>query len=166
MAEDLPIYVTPEGHKKVTAEAEWLWKEERPRVTDEVEAAAALGDRSENAEYQYGKRRLREIDRRLRFLTTRLDRMKVITPQMQARSAGKVAFGAWVVLEDEDGAKTSYRIVGPDESDADQGLISMQSPVARALMGKEVDDEVEVRRPRGPASFTITQIVYGERPVP
>ena len=87
MAKDDPILVTPEGHKKVTSELEHLWKVERPQVTAEVEAAAALGDRSENAEYQYGKKRLREIDRRLRFLSNRLDRMKVITPQMQAASA-------------------------------------------------------------------------------
>ena len=164
MADGTPIYVTPEGHKKVAKELQWLWKTERPRVTDEVEAAAALGDRSENAEYKYGKRRLREIDRRLRFLTDRLDRMKIITPQMQALSEGKVGFGAWVALEDEDGAAMTYRIVGPDESDADIGHISMQSPVAKALWGKEVDDEVEVRRPKGVASFTITNIVYGERP--
>ncbi len=164
MAKDLPIFVTPEGHKKVTDELEYLWKEERPRVTGEVEAAAALGDRSENAEYQYGKRRLREIDRRLRFLSKRLDRMKVITPAMQAASAGKVGFGAWVVLEDDDGKRTCYRIVGPDESDADRGHISLQSPVAKALMGKVEGDEVEVIRPRGEAYFTIEAIVYGDRP--
>jgi len=164
MAKDLPILVTPEGHKKVTAELEQLWKIERPQVTAEVEAAAALGDRSENAEYQYGKRRLREIDRRLRFLTNRLDRMKVLTPEMQAASAGKVGFGAWVVLEDEDGERKCYRIVGPDESDADRGHISLDSPVAKALMGKTVGDEVEVRRPRGEIWLTIEQIVYGDRP--
>ncbi len=165
MSKDLPILVTPEGHKKVTTELEHLWKVERPAVTAEVEAAAALGDRSENAEYQYGKRRLREIDRRLRFLSKRLDRMKVITPPMQAASAGKVGFGAWVVLhDDDDGQRKSYRIVGPDESDADRGHISMESPVARALMGKAVGDEVEVHRPRGEVYFTIEEIVYGDRP--
>ena len=164
MAKDHPILVTPEGHKKVTSELEHLWKVERPQVTAEVEAAAALGDRSENAEYQYGKRRLREIDRRLRFLTGRLDRMKVLTPQMQATSAGKVGFGAWVVLEDEDGERKCYRIVGPDESDADRGHISIDSPVAKALMGKKVGDEVEVHRPRGEIWLTIEEIVYGDRP--
>lgn len=164
MAEDLPILVTPEGHKKVTSELEQLWKLERPRVTVEVQEAAALGDRSENAEYKYGKRRLREIDRRLRFLAKRLDRMKVITPHMQAASVGKVGFGAWVVLEDDEGDRKCYRIVGPDESDADNGAISMQSPVAQALMGKTVGAQVEVRRPRGDANFTIEEIVYGDRP--
>ncbi len=164
MAEDLPILVTPEGREKVKSELETLWKLERPKVTSEVEAAAALGDRSENAEYKYGKRRLREIDRRLRYLAKRLDRMKVVTPHMQAANAGKVGFGAWVVLEDEDGERRSYRIVGPDESDADNGAISIESPVAKALMGKTVGAEVEVRRPRGDALFTVEDIVYGERP--
>ncbi len=164
MPETLPILVTPEGHEKVKSELEELWKVERPQVTAEVQAAAALGDRSENAEYKYGKRRLREIDRRLRYLAKRLDRMKVITPHMQAASAGKVGFGAWVVLEDDEGERKCYRIVGPDESDADNGAISMQSPVAKALMGKTVGTEVEVRRPRGDACFTIEDIVYGDRP--
>jgi len=164
MAKDHPILVTPEGHKKVVSELEQLWKVERPQVTAEVEAAAALGDRSENAEYQYGKRRLREIDRRLRFLADRLDRMKVITAQMQAASDGKVGFGAWVVLQDDDGERKCYRIVGPDEFDADRGHISTQSPVAKALLGKVVGDEVEVRRPRGEAYFTIEAIVYGNEP--
>lgn len=164
MPKDRPILVTPAGHKKVTAELEHLWKVERPQVTAEVEAAAALGDRSENAEYQYGKRRLREIDRRLRFLSGRLDRMKVMTPQMQAANRDKVGFGAWVVLEDDEGERKCYRIVGPDESDADRGHISLESPVARALLGKEVGDDVEVRRPRGEAYYTIEAIVYGERP--
>lgn len=90
--------------------------------------------------------------------------MQVITPQMQAASAGRVGFGAWVVLEDDDGATHTYRVVGPDESDADRGHISMQSPVARALIGKAEGDEVEVRRPRGDTWFTIAQIAYGARP--
>ena len=161
---DLPIFITPEGHKKVREEFEWLWKTERPRVTNEVEAAAALGDRSENAEYQYGKRRLREIDRRLRFLSHRLDKMQVVTPEMQRRNDGKVGFGAWVVLEDEDGTECTYRIVGADEFDPDAGLISLQSPVGSALMGKEEGDEIEVKRPKGVGYFTILKVCYGERP--
>jgi transcription elongation factor GreB len=161
---DGPIYITPEGHQKVREELEWLWKTERPRVTHEVEVAAAHGDRSENAEYKYGKRRLREIDKRLRFLSKRLENMKVVPLELQRRSEGKVAFGAWVVVEDEDGQEGCYRIVGPDEFDPDAGLISVQSPMARALMGKEEGDEVEVRRPRGDALFTIVEIAYGPRP--
>lgn len=159
-----PIYITPEGHKKVREEFNWLWKKERPQVTREVEAAAALGDRSENAEYQYGKRRLREIDRRLRFLSKRLERMNVIGDAAQARNTDKVGFGAWVELEDEDGEMVCYRLVGPDEFDADAGLISLESPVGRAILGKRQGDEVEVHRPRGPATFTICGIHYGQRP--
>ncbi len=161
---DLPIFITPEGHKKVREEFEWLWKTERPRVTNEVEAAAALGDRSENAEYQYGKRRLREIDRRLRFLSDRLEKMQVVTEEMQRRNDGKVGFGAWVVLEDEDGNEATYRIVGADEFDPDAGLISVQSPMGTALMGKEEGDEIEVRRPKGVGYFTIMKVQYGARP--
>lgn len=158
---DTPIYITPEGHKKLRDEMEWLWKVERPRVTHEVEVAAAHGDRSENAEYQYGKRRLREIDRRLRFLSKRLEKMKVMTEDLQRRGDGKVGFGAWVIVEDEDGNEQCYRIVGPDEFDPDRGLISMDSPMGRSLLGKEEGDEVEVRRPRGDAYFTICSIHYG-----
>ena len=157
----MPIYITPEGYKKVKGELDWLWKVERPRVTAEVEAAAALGDRSENAEYQYGKRRLREIDKRLRHLADRIERMQVIGLQQQRGASPKVGFGAWVTVEDEDGEHATYRIVGPDETDADQGLISMDSPMGRALLGKEEDDEVEVKRPRGDATFVIKNIRYG-----
>lgn len=158
----MPIYITPEGYRKVKEELDWLWKVERPRVTSEVEAAAALGDRSENAEYQYGKRRLREIDKRLRHLSKRIERMRIVGLEQQAAAGEKVGFGAWVTVEDEDGAASTYRIVGPDELDPDRGFISMDSPMASALLGKEVDDDVEVRRPRGDAVFTITSIHYGE----
>ena len=160
----MPIYITREGFEKVRKEVEWLWRTERPRVTAEVEAAAALGDRSENAEYQYGKRRLREIDKRLRFLSKRIDRMKVVTEEEQARADGKVGFGAWVTIEDEDGETSTYRIVGPDESDPDKGYISMDSPMAQAIMGKEVDDDVEVRRPKGTTEVVIVAIAYGAKP--
>ena len=160
-----PIYITPEGHKKVRAEIEHLWKVERPKVTAEVEAAAALGDRSENAEYIYGKRRLREIDKRLQFLAKRLDRMKVIDDHAQRQSQGRVGFGAWVSVEDEDGEQSVWRVVGPDESDPDSGLVSLESPIGRALLGKEEGDEVEVRRPKGSMWLTIMGIAYGDRPV-
>lgn len=160
----LPVFITPEGYEKLKAEVDYLWREERPRVTREVEAAAALGDRSENAEYQYGKRRLREIDRRLRFLSGRLDKVQVMHPAAQAASGDKVGFGAWVTIEDDDGARSCYRLVGPDEPDPDNGQISVESPMGRALLGKHVDDEVEVRRPRGEAYFTIVAVDYGARP--
>ncbi|MEM6994226.1 MAG: transcription elongation factor GreB [Myxococcota bacterium] len=164
MAGELPILITPEGHAKVRDELSWLWKVERPRVTSEVEAAAALGDRSENAEYQYGKRRLREIDRRMRHLSKRLDRMQVLTAAQQAAAGSTVGFGAFVRVEDEDGDQKVYRLVGPDEFDPDAGFISVDSPVARALLGKEVGDIVEVRRPKGIAELEIVALGYGKPP--
>lgn len=160
----LPVFITPEGYDKLRAEVDYLWKEERPRVTREVEAAAALGDRSENAEYQYGKRRLREIDRRLRFLSGRLDKIQVLHPAAQAAAGNKAGFGAWVTIEDDEGTRSCYRLVGPDEPDPDRGLVSVNSPMGRALLGKHVDDEVEVKRPRGDAYFTIIAVAFGEQP--
>jgi transcription elongation factor GreB len=151
-------YITPEGARKMREELEQLWVVERPRVTQEVADAAAQGDRSENAEYIYGKRRLREIDRRVRFLTKRLDVLKIVDePPSNPR---RVFFGAWVTLEDEDGNQTEYRIVGPDEFDVSAGKISMDSPVGRALMGKSMDDEVTVRRPKGDIVYIIVDIRY------
>jgi len=153
-----PNYITADGMKKLRDELDQLWRVERPRVTSEVSAAAALGDRSENAEYIYGKRRLREIDRRLEFLAKRIESLTVF--HAPVRAPEKVTFGTWVTLEDEDGNTVRYQLVGPDEFDVDLGKISVASPVARALLGKEVDDEVTVQRPRGSATFTITAISY------
>ena len=151
-------YITPDGANKLRAELEQLWTVERPRVTQEVADAAAQGDRSENAEYIYGKRRLREIDRRVRFLSKRLD---VLTVVSEAPSdASRVFFGAWVSLEDEDGEQVTYRIVGPDESNAERGWISMEAPVAKALLGKRDGDDVLVRRPKGDITFTIVGVRY------
>jgi transcription elongation factor GreB len=153
-------YITPEGAKRLRTELEQLWTVERPRVTQEVADAAAQGDRSENAEYIYGKRRLREIDRRVRFLSKRLDDLVVVN---EAPSDPKrVFFGAWVTLEDEDGNEVTYRIVGPDESDVDKGFISMDAPVAKALLGKRDGDDVTVRRPKGDISYTIVGIRYDD----
>jgi transcription elongation factor GreB len=151
-------YITPEGARRLREELERLWREERPSVCRAVTAAAAQGDRSENAEYIYGKRRLREIDRRVRFIRRRLDGM-VIVDQPPADPA-RVFFGAWVVLESEDGARTRYRIVGPDEFDLAPGYISMDSPLGRALMRKSVDDEVTVEAPGGSRGFVIVAIDY------
>jgi transcription elongation factor GreB len=158
MAGDPRDYITPSGFAKVKAEFDELWRVERPRVTSEVEAAAALGDRSENAEYQYGKRRLREIDRRLRFLSKRLEKLRVVRPR--AEHVGKVFFGAWVRVEDEEGEEHRYQVVGPDEYDPDTGKISVVSPVGKALLGKAVDDEITVRVPKGIAELTILEIDY------
>ena len=149
-------YITPEGAKRLRDELTWLWKEERPIVTQRVSDAAAEGDRSENAEYIYGKKRLREIDRRVRFLTQRLDNLTVV--ENRPSGTNKVYFGAWVRLEDEDGKEAVYRIVGPDEFDPAKGWISIDSPVGKALLGKNEGDEVPVRRPAGLATFTIIEV--------
>jgi transcription elongation factor GreB len=151
-------YITPEGAQRLNRELEELWRMERPRVTQAVSEAAAQGDRSENAEYTYGKRRLREIDRRVRFLRKRLEGMVIVDkPPSDPR---RVFFGAWVSLESEDGAVAKYRIVGPDEFDAAPGYISMDSPLARALMKKALDDEVSVEVPGGIRTYTIVAIEY------
>ncbi|MEZ4361235.1 MAG: transcription elongation factor GreB [Kofleriaceae bacterium] len=151
-------YVTPDGARRLREELDQLWSVERPRVTQEVADAAAQGDRSENAEYIYGKRRLREIDRRVRFLTKRLDDLTVVSEPPKDRS--RVFFGAWATVEDEDGTTARYRIVGADEFDADKGLISIDAPMARALLGKREGDEVVVRRPKGDAVLTVVAVEY------
>jgi transcription elongation factor GreB len=154
----LTQYITPEGANQLRAELHHLWTQERPRVTQEVADAAAQGDRSENAEYIYGKRRLREIDRRVRYLSKRLDAVTVVSEAPS--DATRVFFGAWVTLEDEDGTRITYRIVGPDESSVDKGWISMEAPVAKALLGKRNGDDVVVRRPKGEIAYTIVAIRY------
>ncbi len=135
-----------------------LWKVERPQVTAAVHEAAKNGDRSENGDYIYGKRRLREIDSRVRFLNKRLDELQVVdrTPD----DCAKVYFGAWVTLEDELGDERRYRIVGPDEFDLKQQKLSMDSPMARSLLGKRLDDEVVVHSPAGEQLLYITAIEY------
>jgi transcription elongation factor GreB len=151
-------YITPDGARKLRDELDWLCTVERPRVTQAVSDAAALGDRSENADYIYGKRRLREIDRRLEFLAKRLEKLVVVGEPPADRR--RVAFGAWVRLEDDDGAEVEYRIVGADEFDPKQGWISVDAPVARALIGKHEGDEVTVQRPKGVTSYTIIGVRY------
>lgn len=151
-------YITPAGARRLRQELDELWRVERPRVTQAVAEAAAQGDRSENAEYTYGKRRLREIDRRVRFLRKRLDGMVVV--DKPPSDPTRVFFGAWVSLEAEDGTTTRYRIVGPDEFDAAPGYISMDSPLARALMKKKLDDEVSVEVPGGVRTYTIVDVQY------
>lgn len=152
-------YVTPEGMRRLREELAWLWQEERPRVTRGVSDAAAEGDRSENAEYIYGKKRLRQIDRRIRYLSKRIDALTVVEPGAR-RNPDRVYFGAWVTVADEDGGEVTWRIVGPDEWSVERGEISIDSPVARALMGREVGDEVTVRRPKGPARYEIVDVAY------
>lgn len=151
-------YITPAGHARLRAELDQLWRVERPQVTAAVSAAAAMGDRSENAEYTYGKKRLREIDSRVRFLRKRLDGMTVVDQAPTDRR--RAFFGAWVEVEDDSGGSQRYRIVGPDEFDAAPGYISMDAPLARALLGKMLDAEVEVEAGGRLQRYTITGIEY------
>jgi transcription elongation factor GreB len=151
-------HITPEGFRALQQELDRLWKVERPRVTEEVSTAAAQGDRSENAEYIYGKKKLREIDRRVRFLRKRLEAVTVVTPSKE--QLGKVFFGAWFTIEDEDGKESSYRIVGTDEVDLAKKKISVKSPVAQALLGKREGDAAVVHRPKGPTEVTVLKIWY------
>lgn len=152
-------YITRAGATRLHAELLGLLNEERPKVTAEVSAAAAQGDRSENAEYIYGKKRLREIDRRIRYLQKRLDTCTVVDPREQ-QDRGRVYFGATVTLEDEDGKQSTWQLVGPDEIDARGGRISLDSPMGRALMGKREGDAIEVMRPRGEIELTVVSIRY------
>jgi transcription elongation factor GreB len=151
-----PRYITPEGWRRIAAEHEQIWSVLRPRIVAEVEAAAALGDRSENAEYIYGKKKLRELDRRLRFLSERLDELTVLEPK--PHPSGRAYFGAWVRIEDEGGAERAYRLVGPDEADAPQGHISVEAPLGRALLGKAPGDVVRVERPAGDIELTVVDV--------
>lgn len=153
-------YITPEGEQRLRAEITQLWKIERPQVTAAVHEAAKNGDRSENGDYIYGKRRLREIDRRVRYLSKRLEQVQVVRDMPGDRT--RIFFGAWITLEDEEGVTSRYRIVGPDEFDPAQGLISMDAPLARALLGKRLDDEVRVRTPGGEREFVVLAIEYAE----
>ncbi|WP_375744106.1 transcription elongation factor GreB [Corallococcus interemptor] len=152
-------YLTRAGAERMHRELLQLLNEARPKVTAEVSAAAAQGDRSENAEYIYGKKRMREIDRRIRFLSKRLDTATIVTPSEQG-DRSKVYFGATVTLEDEAGIRSTYQIVGSDEIDASGGRISVESPMGRALLRKALGDTVEVRRPRGEIELTLVDIRY------
>ena len=155
-------YITPEGERALREELRQLWKVERPQVTAAVHEAAKNGDRSENGDYIYGKKRLREIDSRVRFLGKRLDELKVVDPLPSDRD--KIFFGAWVTLEDDDGEETCYRIVGPDEFDLASGKLSMDAPLARAMLGKRLDDEVLVSTPTGEKCYYVCAIHYGDKP--
>lgn len=154
--------ITPEGATRLRAELHELWHVRRPQVTQAVSEAAALGDRSENAEYIYGKKMLREIDSRVRFLRKRLENLKVVGER--PADPNRVYFGAWVTLEDEDGEQARYRIVGPDELDLRNNQISIDSPLARALLGKELDAEVLVRTPAGEKLWFVVEIEYPPAP--
>ncbi|MDR3579447.1 MAG: transcription elongation factor GreB [Oryzomonas sp.] len=147
--------ISPEGLKKLEDEFHHLWRVERPKIVQGVSDAAAEGDRSENAEYIYGKKRLREIDRKLKHLSSRLKLLKPATPPANPHV---VSFGCWVSYEDEEGNERCYQLVGPDEFDVSKGRISIDSPVGQALLRKKLDDEVVIRRPNGDLTVYITDI--------
>lgn len=151
-------YITPQGKAVMEQELNFLWKIKRPQITQSVSEAAAQGDRSENAEYIYGKKQLREIDSRVRFLSKRLDDMIMVDriPEDQKQ----VFFGAWVELEDDQGRKKHYRIVGPDEFDLKKGFISMDSPLAKALLNKREGDDIEVQGPNGLMGHYLNKVQY------
>lgn len=151
-------YLTAEGEARLRQELDFLWREERPLVTRQVSDAAALGDRSENAEYIYGKKRLREIDRRVRYLRKRLESAVVV--RRPPDDTERVYFGAWVTLENEAGDEEEFRIVGPDEIGDASGYVSLDAPLGRALLGKRLDDEVLVSSPSGKSRYWITDIRY------
>ncbi|MCG2837153.1 transcription elongation factor GreB [Photobacterium sp. WH77] len=150
--------ITREGYNRLKQELDFLWQEERPEVTRKVTWAASLGDRSENADYQYNKKRLREIDRRVRYLRKTLEKVKIV--DYSPVQEGKVFFGAWVEVENETGDSKKFRIVGYDEIFGRRDYISIDSPMARALLKKEVDDEVVVRTPEGDKVWFINTITY------
>lgn len=151
-------FITQPGWQKLKDELDFLWRVKRPQVTQAVSEAAAQGDRSENAEYIYGKKQLREIDSRVRFLRQRLEGMVIV--KQKPSDSSRIYFGAWITLEDEAGNEVQYRIVGPDEFDATQRLISMDSPLAKALFKKAVDDEVTIEVPGGRRTYVVVDINY------
>ena len=153
-------YITPAGYAKLNDELKYLWKKKRPEVTRKVAEAAAQGDRSENAEYIYGKKQLREIDARVRFLAKRLEELTVV--DKPPRDRDQVFFGAWVTLKDPAGTTHRYRLVGPDEFDAAPGYISIDSPMARALLKKRVGDEVRVNLGEVEHAYLLLVIDYDE----
>ncbi|GGZ03349.1 MULTISPECIES: transcription elongation factor GreB [Shewanella] len=150
--------ITRKGWEALDRELKYLWKQYRPEITLKVQEAAAQGDRSENADYTYNKRLLRQIDRRVRYLAKRLDELSIV--DYSPKQEGKVYFGAWVELENDEGIVVRYRIVGKDEIDTKKGYITIDSPMARALIGKQVDDEVRVQTPSGLKEWYINAIQY------
>ena len=157
-----PNYITREGARKLQEELADLRSRQRPKIVQEVADAAAQGDRSENAEYIYGKRKLREIDRRIHWLTRRLESATVVEPRAPEGNGDRVFFGAVVEVEDEDGTRATYRIVGEDEIDLKRGHISWRSPLGRVLLKRKTGDAVLFRRPSGEIELTILRVRYGD----
>ncbi|MBT4161642.1 MAG: transcription elongation factor GreB [Gammaproteobacteria bacterium] len=152
------VYITPEGARKLRDELNNIWRVTRPEVTKNVSDAAALGDRSENADYIYGKKRLREIDKRIRYLTKRLDNLEIVDRIPEDQDT--VYFGAWVRLENEAGEASQIRIVGSDEFDPAHRWISLESPMAKSLIGKKIGTSINLDLPAGPTEFYILDVSY------
>jgi transcription elongation factor GreB len=160
-----PNYITPNGLERLRRELEWLEREERPRIVAEVQYAASLGDRSENAEYIYGKKRLRAIDSRRRFLIGRLEKVRLADPA--AIRGPSIKFGATVVVADEQGDERTWRIYGEDEVDVDAGVLSWRSPIAGAMLGKGEGDAVTFEAPGGRREIEILEVRYeAQEPLP
>lgn len=157
----MATYITARGAAQLAAELSQLTTVARPKIVLEVADAAAQGDRSENAEYIYGKKKLREIDRRIRFLTRRLDDVQVVDIKELPKDVNQVFFGAIVHVEDEDGERRRYQLVGPDETKPEKGLISYQAPIGKALLKRKLGDVVTVRRPAGDVDVEIIDVEYG-----
>jgi transcription elongation factor GreB len=158
-AEKSTAIITPEGHARLKVELDHLWRVRRPEVVQALAAAAAEGDRSENAEYTYRKKQLGEIDRRVRYLSHRLPALRVV--DAQPRDATAIYFGAWFDVEPAKGGDLHrHRIVGPDETDSARGWISIDSPMARAALGRRVDDEFEAVLPAGPVRYVVVEVLY------
>lgn len=155
------LLITREGYQQLKTEHDELWFKKRPEITRIVSWAASLGDRSENADYTYNKRLLRQIDSRLRFLRKRLDDLTIVDYSPQ--QAGRVFFGAWVELEDDDGNSLKFRIVGPDEIYGRKDYISIDAPIARALLKKQVDEVATVQTPTGSKDWYIVAIDYPQQ---
>ena len=152
------VYITAAGASALRAELRYLWKDKRPKVTQQVADAAALGDRSENADYIYGKKQLREIDKRVRYIEKRLDQIEVV--DRVPKDTSRIYFGAWVWLQPDTGPELKLRIIGEDEIDLKRGWISLKSPVARSLMGKREGDDVLLDRPAGPVKAEMLKVNY------
>jgi transcription elongation factor GreB len=155
---DKKNYITPQGAERLKSELKQLLYTARPELVKTIAWAASNGDRSENGDYIYGKRKLREIDRRIRFLTKRLDAAEVVNPENQ--KSEKILFGATVTVEDEDAKRRTYVIVGVDEIDAGRGYVSWHSPVAKALLGNKQGDVVTLRSPKGEEELEIIKVEY------
>lgn len=159
-----PNYITPNGLDRLTRELDWLERQERPKIVAEVQYAASLGDRSENAEYIYGKKRLRQIDSRRRFLIGRLEKVRLVDPA--AMKGDAVNFGATVVVADEEGEERTWRIYGEDEVDVEAGVLSWRSPIATAMLGKREGDAVSFDAPGGRREIEIIEVRYEKQPSP